>query len=66
MNKEDKLSKLLEIADRGLTNNQIASLLQVKSATVSSYKRILKSRGFFVEGKSGRPVKSYPQGNTCI
>lgn len=56
--KNEILSNVLEMSQKGFTNRQIAEANKIVIGTVSKYKRILKERGFYVDGKVGRPSLS--------
>lgn len=63
---EAQLSRLLELQKKGLTNRQLAVCLEVKHATVCKYKRMLRSKGFFIEGVPGRPSLKLKKENSNI
>ena len=52
-----KKEKLIEYAQKGLYNTEIAILLGIKEATLSSWKKQLRESGVFIPAQKGRPNK---------
>ena len=55
---ENKVKKIIELSEQGLTNLEIARHPEVmlKHATLCSWKRKLKQQGREVKSQVGRPV----------
>ena len=56
MTKEEKLTLLIDLSNKELTNRQLSVILEVKVSTICAWKKILRNKGFAIGGKSGRPA----------
>ena len=53
-----KISDIIPLIEKGLTNQQIADHFKLSTSSIVRYKKVLRERGYKFTVKNGRPFKS--------